>query len=356
MSDPTRVFSGDYVSARTRFRLAASDAGFELLSYPIGQRGPDGSDLSIDVALRGPNTASRALVISSGMHGIEGYFGSAVQLAWLTGQGRSAPEGPRTVLIHALNPYGFAWRRRVDEDNLDLNRNFMKKGQAYQGVDPAYREFDPVLNPARPPRAFEPFLLEALPLLRRHGFRALKNAVAQGQYEYPRGLFYGGARPSRSHQLLAAHMPAWLGNPERVTHIDLHTGRGRHGSYALCADLPTSSPRVAKLRARFGKKAVETFDPSGVLYEIRGALGPWLEELFPSAEYDCLLAEFGTYNAIKVLEALRYESLAHHYASQDVQLMERARRRLFEVFCPASKRWRRLVLERALGVLDQASR
>jgi hypothetical protein len=28
------------------------------------------------------------------------------------------------MLIHALNPFGFAWLRRVNEANVDLNRNF----------------------------------------------------------------------------------------------------------------------------------------------------------------------------------------------------------------------------------------
>ncbi|MDB4986106.1 MAG: hypothetical protein JWN04_1284, partial [Myxococcaceae bacterium] len=54
MSDLKRVFGTDYVSARRRFREAASNARFELQAYPIGQRGPDGSELTIDVAVRGP--------------------------------------------------------------------------------------------------------------------------------------------------------------------------------------------------------------------------------------------------------------------------------------------------------------
>jgi hypothetical protein len=359
VSEHQRVFSTDYVTARQRFREAALSARFELVQYPIGQRGPNGTELTLDVAVRGPDTASRALVISSGLHGIEGYFGSAVQLSWLGGAagggGQDLSEDRRTVLIHALNPYGFAWRRRVNEDNIDLNRNFMRAGHAYEGADPAYREFDGVLNPARAPRLFEPFLLEAMPLLLKHGFRSLKNAVAQGQYEFPRGLFYGGAAPSKTSELLRAHLPSWLGRPEHVMHLDLHTGRGKFGSYALCVDLPSDSPRVAALRARYGERCVETFDPSGVLYEIRGAMGPWLQELFPQAQYDCLLAEFGTYNAIKVLETMRRESLAHHYAAGDLAVMERAKSGMFEAFCPRSSRWRKLVLKRALAVIAQAS-
>lgn len=348
------AFCDDYVTARARFREAARGARYELVAVPIGQHGPDGSELTLDVALRGPDTAARALVISSGLHGIEGYFGSAVQCAWLTDPARAVPADRRIVLVHALNPYGFAWRRRVNEDNVDLNRSFMRRGQPYEGADPGYRELNRLLNPERAPRRVEPFLLAAVPALLKHGFRTLKNAVAQGQYEFPRGLFYGGRGLSRTGQLLRTHLPGWLGRPEQVMHLDLHTGRGAYGSYALCVDLPSESERVWRLRTLFGVEAVESFDPHGVLYEIRGALGPWLEELFPRVQYDCLLAEFGTYHAIKVLEAMRYENLAHHHAT-DARVRERAKRKLFEAFCPRSPRWRELVLERALRVIEQAT-
>ena len=354
MSDPSDTFSADYVTARARFREAARGARFELSSVSTGQRGPDGSELTIDVALRGAESAARVLVISSGLHGIEGYFGSAVQCAWLEGGGRRSVADRRIVLIHALNPYGFAWRRRVNEDNVDLNRSFMRRGHRYEGSADGYRELNGLLNPERAPRLIEPFLLEALPPLLKHGFRALKNAVAQGQYEFPRGLFYGGRGLSKTGQLLREHLPGWLGRPEHVTQLDLHTGRGAYGSYALCVDLPSDSRRVSRLKGLFGEGAIESFDPSGVLYEIRGALGPWLEELLPRVQYDCLLAEFGTYNAIKVLEAMRYENLAHYHAPSP-RVSERAKKKLFEAFCPRSPRWRKLVLERALRVIEQAT-
>ncbi len=60
-----------------------------------------------------------------GLHGVEGFFGSAVQLAclehWLSAEAPSV----KYVFLHGLNPYGFAWRRRFDENNVDPNRNFL---------------------------------------------------------------------------------------------------------------------------------------------------------------------------------------------------------------------------------------
>lgn len=337
-----------------RFREDARRAGFELAAYPIGMQGPDGHALTIDVARRGPSRASRALVVSSGLHGIEGYFGSAVQRTWLAQAPHALVDDVRVVLVHALNPFGFAFHRRVNEENVDLNRNFLCQGEAYEGAHQAYRELDALLNPESAPRRLEPFLLRTLPSLRRHGFKTLKNAVAQGQYAYPRGLFYGGHGPTTTQRLLGEHTAGWLEGAERVVHLDLHSGRGKFGDYALCVDMAPTEPRFRGLARAFGADVVEGFDPNGVLYEVRGGLGRWLEALLPGTQYDCLLAEFGTYNALHVLAALRAENRAHHHAADRPALLRRAKRALFEAFCPRSPRWRRTVVARALGVIDSA--
>jgi hypothetical protein len=44
---------------------------------------PDGSDLSINVAFAGSEQPSRVLIVTSGLHGVEGFFGSAIQVALL---------------------------------------------------------------------------------------------------------------------------------------------------------------------------------------------------------------------------------------------------------------------------------
>ena len=54
----------------------------------------------------------------------------------------------RCVLLHALNPFGFAWRRRVNEDNVDLNRNFLLDDEGYVGCPDGYAHLDPLLLPA----------------------------------------------------------------------------------------------------------------------------------------------------------------------------------------------------------------
>jgi hypothetical protein len=349
-------FSPDYATARARFRDAARAAGFELSAYPIGQRGPDGTELTLDVARKGSPQARHVAVISSGTHGVEGFFGSAVQLAALEGlfSRVTLPAHVAVVMVHANNPYGFAWSRRVNEQNVDQNRNFLLQGADFSGAPAAYRELDRLLNPRTPPKRFEPFLLKTAREVLKRGFPALKTAVATGQYEFPQGLFFGGHGPSKVQELWQAHASEWIGKPERVLHVDLHTGLGKWGSYALCVDLPADHPRVARLGREFGPGFVQGFDTKGVLYEIRGGLGRWLEQLFADIQYDTLLAEFGTWSSLRVIAAMRFENRAHHYASDRPGVLIKARAELREVFSPASVSWRRTVVDRGVHIVEQA--
>jgi predicted deacylase len=128
-------FSSDYMMARERFRAASLSLGYQHTAYPIDQVSPTGEELTIDVAIGGSLTSQRAVVISSGLHGVEGFLGSAIQLALLEKQRLTASfsSANKVVLIHALNPYGFAWRRRWNENNVDLNRNFLLSEEAFEG-------------------------------------------------------------------------------------------------------------------------------------------------------------------------------------------------------------------------------
>ncbi len=332
----------DYASSRRAFREAAAAAGFSLTSIEHGTKGPDGTALTIDMALKRRGATKRALVVSSGTHGVEGYFGSAVQVEALTTDlARFEPEeGQAVVLLHGVNPWGFAHKRRVDQDGIDLNRNFVPDGGSWDTCPEGYHQLNDLLNPTSAPGGLDLFLPRAGVQLLKHGFSSLKEAVAQGQYVYPKGVFFGGRGPSASNRILRDLLPPLLGACERVVHLDLHTGSGPWNTYVLAVDMPSDHPRVRQLRREFGD-VMQAFDPGGVLYTINGALGGWLQSLMPDVTYDCMLAEFGTYNNIKVITELRYENRAVQHAPAGHPSREEGRRRLFEVFCPANEDWRR---------------
>lgn len=349
------AFSPDYTAARARFRGSALALGCAMEEHPIGGKGPDGDVLTLDVARLGADLPERVVIVSSGLHGVEGFFGSAVQAALLEEQlgGYQPPAGCALLLIHGLNPYGFAWLRRVNEDNVDLNRNFLLAGEAYEGAPERYAELDGLFNPKRRPSRLEPFVPQAVWAILKYGMPALKDTLPVGQFDFPDGLFFGGQGPSALQALLDRHLPRWIGKAEQVLHVDFHTGQGKWGTYALVANHPPDDPRLEHLRRVFGD-SIESWEPDATLYTIRGGLGAWCAERFPDAVYDELTAEFGTYHSIRVVEALRAENMAHQHCDPGDPAIERAKAHLKEVFAPADSRWREHVVEQAVDVVQKA--
>ena len=352
--DYLSAFSPDYVTARTKFRTAASSLGFHHTAYPINQISPTGEELTIDVACSNEFNSGRAIVISSGLHGVEGFLGSAIQLALLERyQDIASLSGSNLVLIHALNPYGFAWLRRWNEDNIDLNRNFLLSEEAFEGCPMDYPKFDSFLNPTSPPSRFDAYMLKAVWLISRYGLTSLINALPVGQFAFPKGLFFGGYASSKTQDILSHNLPEWIGNASEVIHIDFHTGLGRSGSYKLLPSPSTTTESFSRLSHRFGSINIEPFGSAVVSYLIRGGLGPWCQALLPQCRYDLLIAEFGTYSFIQVLKALRDENRSYWWGDQS-SCYNWTKNQLVEMFAPKSQLWRQQCLVQGLGICRQA--
>src|SRR5258707_15182482 len=141
-------FAADYSEAPDKFLAAARVAGGVTYRYDNPAKGPRGEALSTDVARLGPDDASRAVVTISSTHGVEGYCGSGFQVDWLASIGAAGlPSDTAALFVHAINPYGFAWTRRVTEEGNDLNRNYVDHGKPYP-VNEGYLEIADLLVPA----------------------------------------------------------------------------------------------------------------------------------------------------------------------------------------------------------------
>ncbi len=353
-------FAETYSAARERFRALAQCLQWQTEAVPIAARGPAGEELSIDVAGNFDSNASACLVVSSGLHGVEAFFGSALQCAvmqqWIDHP--DAAPGLRCVFLHALNPYGFAWLRRADAANIDLNRNFLLEHEAYRGSPPGYAELDRFLNPQWPPHHWDAFMLQAATRIARVGLPALKNAIAGGQFEFSRGLFYGGAAASQTKVILEQHFNRWLGASRSVMHIDLHSGLGKWGSHKLLCDYPLTELQRQRLADWFGADAFESNvarDGQGVAYATRGGFGQWCIASQRERDYLFAYAEFGAYNILRTIAGLRAENQAHFWGKPNHPGTLRAKARLKELLCPASPDWRRSVLEQGIALVTKAA-
>lgn len=114
-------FAKDYRDARKAFIAACERAhGDSIARVHPSAMGPDGKPLFIDSVAFGSREAEKALLVITGGDGDAGLLGSRILTALLDNRTRPAP-GTRLVLVHALNPFGFAWRKRENEDGTSLD-------------------------------------------------------------------------------------------------------------------------------------------------------------------------------------------------------------------------------------------
>lgn len=351
------VFPPDYATSRIRFREAAKRLGWVSYQQRIEGSGPNGEELTIDSASSPNALAKNVVIISSGLHGVEASFGSAVQLAVMEEwqQGIGLPSCVRCVFLHGLNPHGYAWERRVDADNIDPNRNFLLPGEAFASSPIGYKSFDALLNPPRPPARWDFWTIRAWWSLMRFGLPALKEAIVVGQHEFPKGLFFGGRGPGVTHQILHNCLGQWIGPAQAAIHLDFHTGLGRWGTYKLLLDNhPLTSDLQVQLDRWFGAGNYEEDDSKGVAYQPRGSFGPWCMSQNLASNYLYLVAEFGTYGSVAMLGGLRAENQAYHWGNRDGVVERAARARLKELFCPTDPKWRARVLEQGQELIRKA--
>ena len=323
----------------------STDAGGDLHAWEIiPPQDGETEGLTIDAAVFGQGP--KALILSSGLHGVEGFAGSAIQLDLIQ---RGLPDDIRVVLVHALNPFGMAKSRRVNENNVDLNRNFLPDGEPYAGSSDGYQRLDHLLNPTTAAGKNDFMIVRTVFQILRHGYNTLKTAVVGGQYDFPKGLFYGGDSLQDAPRTLLAELPALLQGADEIVHIDFHTGLGKSGTYALLVDTDAGSAQHLRFRDAYGERVQPWDADHGVAYKIRGGLPEAMVRLFGD-KTDVITCEFGTLPALKVLKALRTENQATHWGGD----IKTAKSALLAAFRPNSQAWERAIVEGGARVVNQA--
>mmetsp|Transcript_54782 Transcript_54782/g.82929 ORF Transcript_54782/g.82929 Transcript_54782/m.82929 type:complete len:466 (+) Transcript_54782:57-1454(+) len=362
-----KVFSLEYKDAREKFvGLAKEKGAAEVISLPIGT-----DDYTIDVAIF-QGTRPGVILHTSGTHGIEGYAGSAIQLAFLESMGSSLEkkeeeEGgrPTLILVHAMNPYGMANYRRFNEHNVDLNRNgipdfpqfLMDRHPNIAGYDD-FREF---ISPTHAPTKWESstlgFFASAIPLLAQHGYQTLKRVLVAGQYHHPQGVFYGGIEWEPSVVKLVQFLESRQLWDDLLVHIDVHTGLGKFGKDTLMfADAPLMedldlhevfptaesivTPHVEDKKAMAGYDLTRGMLPRLIQHNVSNCLS--------------LTQEFGTLPGVLVGRALILENAMHHHGDKKEDSNDQGRKWIQQAFYSQSTEWRASIVQRGIAVMLQA--
>ena len=348
-------FSPSYASARRAFLDAASAAGARLSSHvnPLA-RGPSAEELATDVAWLGPADASRVLVTISGTHGAEGFAGSGIQVgSFRAGFVRELGEGTALLAIQAINPYGFAWMRRVTEENVDLNRNFVAHDRTLP-ANPGYVELADAICPREwtpSSRAQAQARLEAY--RERHGAARFQQAVSGGQYTHADGVFYGGRAPSWSRRTLLAIAAQHLHKARSIAVIDYHTGLGPRGHGERIVVHRPKSRGLARAREWYGEITSTSLGTSTSADVVGDGLSG-LEHALTQAEVTGMALEYGVRPLMETLDALRADNWLHHHGVRDSAQGREITAKMREVFYGDDDAWKEAVWEQGLEAQRRA--
>ena len=353
MSDAHRIrLAADYSEARARFLDAAAVAGARMTRQALSLTGPDGEPLATDVACLGRPDAPARLLVISGTHGVEGFAGSVCQTEALT-RTTAVPDDLAIVFVHAINPFGFAWIRRVNEDNVDLNRNCIDFSAGIP-ENPGYDALADVLVPDRWDEETQRATAEEmLAFAREHGFDGLQAAVSMGQYRHPTGVFYGGSRPVWSQRTLEAILREHCSGAERVGVIDLHTGLGPFGVGELIASHPGGIGKE-RLDAWYGEYTVPS-EGTSVSADVRGDILDAIEGWLPGTVVTGVAIEWGTVDIVAVSTALRADAWLHAHGDPRGPEAAPIRAQLRDAFAPDDPAWANLVWERFAEVGERTT-
>jgi hypothetical protein len=349
-------FAETYSEARAKFLAAASAAKANLMSHTLpNHHGPEKEKLIIDVAQLGNANPSSLLVLISGTHGVEGFCGSGCQVGYFVDElYKALPSESGVIFIHALNPFGFAWLRRGNEDNVDLNRNF----HDFSKPLPSSEKYEPLHDWLVPQewdgdqrKEADTALFEYI----RITMDVAQAEITRGQYSRPNGLFYGGVTATWSNQVLREILDHHIKpTVKRVAVLDFHTGLGKPGFGEPIYVGPTiEGYQLAK--NWFGKEVKSTLEGTSVSASITGSIADALPQLSSDFEVVYLGLEFGTLPREVVLEALRADAWLHAVRDRATPTREGIKRQIRDAFYVDEAWWKAAVYGRSADFAVRAA-
>lgn len=335
-------FKTDYESARNLFKFYSIYKGADLDELLIQDN--NNNEYFIDIAVF-YGKKNEVLLHISGTHGVEGYTGSAIQ-SYILKDYVHNKNGPTVIMVHGLNPFGMKNLRRVNENNVDLNRNALFSDIDWELVNKREinltNSINEVINPV------ELYFINYLRLFYKvliHGFINIKRAIVTGTYTNKNSIFYGGNTLQKSHIKMQNFLKYWK-KIDKLVLIDIHTGLGPLGRDTIMLSTETNSTNSTKFKNIFKDahnvlsihNGVESYELTmGNVADNYPKLFPFLDKSFTMS----LTQEFGTYNNIKVGLSLIKENMkwtVKNDKSLDYNFLE--------TFCPNNSEYRNNVLKR----------
>jgi len=348
------LFSPTYAQARHKFLEAAHARGLAVDSHVLPLVGAQHETLATDVVLDGPTDAARMLIVISGVHGVEGFCGSAIQTGMLRMGEGIVPSDTSLLFVHAVNPYGFSHLRRATQENIDLNRNFVDFSQALP-VNAGYDEIHDLLLPAQWP-PLEENEARIAQYRERHGVRGLQRAMSLGQHSHADGLHYGGLEPAWSNDTFRRILRRYATQVRQFASVDIHTGLGPYGVGERIFASMDEDPAVLARGRRWWGDLTSVTSGTSTSVPLTGPIQCALHDEIAQARHVGICLEYGTYPMERVSAAMRAEHWLHRHGSGDTQQAAAIKQEMKDAFYPEALEWKHAVWQQGSQACLQALR
>jgi len=360
-------FYETYDENRDQFRKLATSLQMRFRNVEMSKfivKSKLDSDLSIDaVYIPAQNETEKLLIMSSGVHGPEGFTGSAVQQYFMDEVlSEKALQNMGVLLIHAINPYGFKYLRRFTENNIDLNRNFDINKNFFSRKNVGYTKLYYFLNPQQEGKTgyFKNgfFFTKAIYYILRYKMKALRQATVQGQYEFKNGIFYGGNDFESQKKWLERLILENANDYEYIFTIDLHTGLGERGKLHLLPGNIQDERIKTLIEKVFKGRTIDWPNRDNEFYNYTGGFRDYVGKLIPAdKKYIQMGFEYGTLNsqttvgAVRSLQNMILENQGFHHGFVNSKSERIVKKRFREMFFPSSEIWRSQIIKQTSEIL-----
>ncbi|MCP3027966.1 M14 family metallopeptidase [Halobacillus sp. A5] len=361
-------FTASYEESRTEFRkllelVKRKWPNAELTTTSIGRD----EDNTIDtIYAEAIDSNNQVVFLTCGEHGIEGYAGAAV-IRMFTEKylNQINPAVTGICLIHALNPWGMKNYRRVTENNVDLNRNcFYHPDSIPLDINQNYEEQKELFLPNGKVKDIKKEKTDLYHQLSRgmadQGYQGIKKAKGMGQYEFKKGVYYGGVIEEESTAYLKQMQREILSTFPHVVHMDWHTALGPEKEVTLV--ISEHEPRSEEeIKEDYKLENIQKYSPKKVKGDSTNHFYKLKNEEFPDTQLFSALFEFGTFGAdreaeLREISTIILENQLYWEGAEREEDRQWILKELNNMFYPSEEEWRSAVMKEAQLAVESVLR
>ncbi len=344
---------------------------------------PGDSELFIDALfIPAQKKAKNLIVLTAGIHGVEAVAGSLQEryiMEQCVGSGPADAQAHRgssinlnttsLLIVHNMNPFGFKYGRRFNVNNVDLNRNcFDYRKKVFPGKEIKNEAYSRYRN------FFESEISGWGVLTRGISNKNELTRALSGQYEFPKGFYYGGDQVEFECETVQKLIAPHVDTATNILHVDFHTGLGEKGISQIMLNPPPKDPEAFVAYDREVTLLKDTLFPkaecrgvcaveesSDHAFLTSGDITQWLHNRYPQKRLKgtviALTSEIGSKGALTVLPALVNENYCfQHKEACPTEKLQKRTQHLKKVFIPTDKSWGQQVIRGAEQMCRALSR